>query len=159
VALLVLLLLAPSGCIGIGYGWLGTRQGTLEQPWARRHPMTGQRLVSEWQRSGELAARSAWGEPDARDARPDGSERWTYRAGLRWSGLVLHVVIVPLPLVVPVGRQSVTFTIRDGRVASAESRDTVFLHTWVCGYVLSHGAGFVCGGESTPSEGFHNPFE
>ena len=60
-----------------------------------------------------------WGEPDeiVRDA--DSGERWTYDRGLRWNGLAF-VVGVPIPLILPVGRESDTFLAKDGVVESVD---------------------------------------
>ena len=61
-----------------------------------------------------------WGPPDEREQLEDGSEVCTYHAGLRWAGAVLFFWI-PLPLMIPVGWEHVSFTIRDGRIVSARS--------------------------------------
>jgi len=52
------------------------------------------------------------------EATADGTELWTYKSHVRWSGVVLFAVI-PIPLVVPVGRESKSVSVRDGVVVSA----------------------------------------
>lgn len=64
--------------------------------------------------------RSQWGEPDRIESRQDGTEDWAYKtAGFRWSGVILYVVILPLPAMIPVGSQDVSFLIHDGRIEQA----------------------------------------
>lgn len=45
---------------------------------------------------------------------------WTYRFGPIWEGIV-PCLIVPIPLVLPVAREKVSFTIRNGQVVSVSS--------------------------------------
>ena len=51
----------------------------------------------------------------------DGTELWTYTGGLRWNGVLLFVVIVPIPLLVPVGRDQVTLRFRGGEAVFGEA--------------------------------------
>jgi hypothetical protein len=62
-------------------------------------------------------------------------EVWTYRFRSIWEGIV-PCVIVPIPLALPVGRQNVCFTLRDGRVVSA-STTTPWMVGRVAGFMLS----------------------
>ena len=55
---------------------------------------------------------------NSRAPRGDTDEIWTYKFGSIWEGVV-PIVIVPIPLVLPVGREKVCFALRDGRVVSA----------------------------------------
>jgi len=62
-----------------------------------------------------------WGRPDAIELGGPGEERWRYDSReLRWLGVIVYVVILPVPLILPVGHESVTLTVRDGRVVAAE---------------------------------------
>ena len=45
-------------------------------------------------------------------------EVWTYQSGRIWAG-VMPVIIVPIPLAVPVGREKIVFILRDAQVVSA----------------------------------------
>jgi len=47
-------------------------------------------------------------------------EVWTYRFGPIWEGIV-PCLVVPIPLVLPVARETVCFTVRDGKVVSVSS--------------------------------------
>ena len=61
-----------------------------------------------------------WGEPDEKVHDSDSVERWTYDRRLRWNGLFAVVVIIPVPLIVPVGYESDTFLVKDGVVESVD---------------------------------------
>jgi hypothetical protein len=62
-----------------------------------------------------------WGSPDlvSYDSK-NSEETWTYRSRRVWEGVV-PFVIVPIPLALPVGREKVCLTLRDGRVVSAST--------------------------------------
>lgn len=66
-----------------------------------------------------------WGRPDRITRIGSGStavadEVWTYRFGPIWKG-VIPALIVPIPLVLPLGREKVSFTLHDGHVVSVSS--------------------------------------
>jgi hypothetical protein len=66
-----------------------------------------------------------WGRPDRIYQVGSGpgagvDEVWTYRFGPIWKG-VIPALIVPIPLVLPVAREKVSFTLHDGHVASVSS--------------------------------------
>jgi hypothetical protein len=65
--------------------------------------------------------RDHWGEPASvrQVSTQSRDEIWTYRFGRVWCGIV-PCVVVPIPIVLPVGQEEVTFSVRDGRVVSAE---------------------------------------
>lgn len=58
-----------------------------------------------------------WGEPDEVRETEDG-EIWTYRFGWRYTGVRL-VVLLPIPLIVPIGEEYVDFVVRGDTVESA----------------------------------------
>lgn len=61
-----------------------------------------------------------WGPPAKLRRVGEREERWTYLSSdLRWVGVLL-VVILPVPMMVPVGHESVTLTLKDDRVLGAE---------------------------------------
>lgn len=73
----------------------------------------------------------AWGEPDAKKVGGE-IEYWIYKQdSLAWAGLI-PMVIIPIPLVVPVGKNSVTLGFSGDELVSAVSQDR-------------DGAGGVCG--------------
>lgn len=63
-----------------------------------------------------------WGEPsELRPSRNGGEEEWVYGYGTYFLG-VMPCVIVPIPLTLNVGEESVALTFRNGRVVSASQR-------------------------------------
>lgn len=149
--------------MGIAVGTFGTSRGEVSNPYASVD-WEGRKVISDWNRPEQMASAQLlekWGEPDSRSESPEGIELWNYNAGLRWAGAYLLVVIIPLPLGVPVGRNHVTFLIQDELVVGARSSDTAL--GFSCGIYWAtssfHGGGFhaECGGEIADS--FRNPFE
>jgi hypothetical protein len=64
-----------------------------------------------------------WGTPDKLKQIGDGVERYVYKFGTRWNGLYGFVWFIPIPLVVPVGKDYIEFTIKDNVVVSALMKD------------------------------------
>ena len=64
-----------------------------------------------------------WGEPDSIEfidvKNGEILERWTYNRSVGWSGVVVWLVI-PIPLLIPVGYRSTIMTIQDGNVIRGE---------------------------------------
>ena len=56
---------------------------------------------------------SNWGEPSSRTVDSDGITVFTYSNGLRWVG-ASPVMILPLPLFIPSGKEEIIFGIKDG---------------------------------------------
>ncbi len=125
------------GCIGIGAWTLGSRtdsgnhptiadsRGTLDlhKPATEASIKTGQQL------------RERWGEPDRIILHGIGQEEWIYHTGgWRWAGMVLYLVIVPLPAMVPVGSQHVSFLLTGGEIRQASRTDWAFKAGAYCGY-------------------------
>jgi hypothetical protein len=144
---------AASGLAGCGLGGLfyGDTSRTLERPF----------LVKPYERSSEPVRRITqatsdevlsaqrlrldWGEPDTiepLDGMPNGQfngERWSYRLdGLRWQGGLLILVVLPLPLLIPVGHESVIFTVQDGVVTHATELRSGPKYGGFCGLPLFH---------------------
>src|SRR2546423_6088914 len=68
--------------------------------------------TSEW-------LQASWGAPNhISHISADTEEVWTYRLRPVWEGVV-PLVIIPIPLALPLGREQVCFTLRAGRVVSA----------------------------------------
>jgi hypothetical protein len=81
-----------------------------------------------------------WGPPSRIQRIDDSVERWIYRScDLRWAGAELLVLVLPIPLILPVGHEKVTLTMKDGRATFAEvvkedeSRALVGLIPQMCG--------------------------
>ena len=60
-----------------------------------------------------------WGEPNAKETLGPDREEWTYRFGLRWKGVLL-VLLLPIPLMVPVGYDRITLLVENGMAVSAK---------------------------------------
>jgi hypothetical protein len=58
-------------------------------------------------------ARKSLGPPDKVEEGSSGEERWIYAGHTnRWSGVLLFLVVVPLPLCIPVGKERLTVIVR-----------------------------------------------
>ena len=77
-----------------------------------------------------------WGKPSTIKQTGEGNpdEIWIYKFGTTWSGVV-PFVLIPIPILIPTGREEVQFTLRDGNVVSAKVRKS-----------YSIGAGYGCYG-------------
>jgi hypothetical protein len=64
--------------------------------------------------------RKYWNRPDLVTHGAGAEEIWTYKTRLIWKG-VIPFVIVPIPLILPVEREKVCLTLRDGHVVSAST--------------------------------------
>ncbi len=139
---------ALQGCVGLGAWTLGSRTTSSD------HPKIDQpRGAIDIGKAGATAnlktakeLRTEWGEPDRVESREDGKEEWIYKTdGLRWSGMVLYIVIVPLPAMIPVGSQYVSVVIHDGRIEQATRRDWAFKAGAYCGFFGVVYGGLGCG--------------
>jgi uncharacterized protein (DUF58 family) len=120
---LALSLLAATGCVGLIA--LGADEREFQDPRVGRDPQAS--LLGTIAEDPSLppvdveALRRLWGEPDEVEDSGDGGQLWIYTSkDLRWRGVVLFLVVLPLPLAIPVGRETATFTVRDGQVVAAE---------------------------------------
>ena len=116
------------GCVGIVLR--GTEGQTFEPAWVAEKP-AAHAVGSTPSRSSdrELGKEAPttiwlsdhWGKPShvKRVAKPAQIELWTYDFDRKWCG-VLPCIVVPIPLLLPVGRERVVFHIRDGVVAKAD---------------------------------------
>lgn len=135
--LLLVVFWALHGCIGVGAWTLGSRSESNDHP--KIDQTRGSVDVRKVELNGTIKTadelRARWGEPDRVEARETGHEAWIYKtSGLRWSGVVLYVVIIPLPAMVPVGSQYVSFHIHDGHIESATRADWAFQAGAYCGF-------------------------
>jgi len=103
----LLLCLLLQGCIGGGI----IKSKTSSYHWYDSHSKTNAEVyTSTW-----LATN--YGKPTSVSTNAN-EEVWTYQSDRIWAG-VMPVVIVPIPLAVPVGRERIVFVIRDDRIVSA----------------------------------------
>lgn len=75
-----------------------------------------------------------WGEPDKKWSQ-NGREKWLYyQEGLAWT-MFMPIVVVPIPLGVPTGRNYATLEFDDQQIVSAVSKDR---DGWygMCGFFL-----------------------
>ena len=113
--------LLAQGCVGVLVGRRSTE--TFKQPSIAEKPATyaigdatswREAATSDW-------LRDHWGKPASiRPGPPETQgELWTYKFGPVWDGVV-PCLIVPIPLVLPLGREKVVFLVREGEVVSAD---------------------------------------
>jgi hypothetical protein len=95
--------------------YLATNLVSYPRPWLKPYWGTNAVYTSAW-------LKSHWGSPNhiryvgfGSDA--DADEVWTYRLGPIWEG-IMPWLIVPVPLVLPVGEKKVCFTLRHGQVVN-----------------------------------------
>ena len=139
------------GCVGIG-GWVpGDQSKTFNYPsigvgeWkghvssARLNPVN----INE-----TITLEKYWGKPDRRSTLDATSEQWRYRLDrLRWRGAFLYVLFIPLPLLIPIGHDYVTFLIHEGQILSAEKVTGRTAGEFFCGFaVADKGAAPLCAG-------------
>jgi len=69
----------------------------------------------------KTAVRKGWGEPDRIEPRGE-LERWIYNKDVAWTGVLLFAVIVPIPLLVPVGHDYLAIDFRNDVLVNIEAR-------------------------------------
>ena len=68
-------------------------------------------------KSTKAEVRTNLGSPDRVESK-DGSDIWWYNRGVAWRGVVLWVVVVPIPLMAPVGMNHAKVSFRGNTVES-----------------------------------------
>ena len=158
----LLALLSLPGCLMVGISTVGACEGETDNPEFAANDFIGRVVEDAHRTEPDSSARllKEWGEPDSRDEEDDGSERWRYTGFLRGAGVIVFVLL-PIPLVVPTGLESVEFTVRDGLVVHAKSSANTMPWGMGCGWApgFMHGGGFFAGTWSEPTDRFKNPFE
>lgn len=116
--------LAQCGCVG-AWVWHNDRahfeapQIYPEEPGKVLNPV--KTSVPSRQEMSRSDLERHWGAADEVEVIDARTARWRYVSdGLRWNGIMPIIGVVPIPLLVPMGRESVTFTIRDERVVAAD---------------------------------------
>ncbi|WP_338523807.1 hypothetical protein NUH87_29535 [Pseudomonas batumici] len=78
----------------------------------------------------------AMGEPYRIEHGEDGKELWHYRNGLKWRGVFAFLVIIPVPLVAPIGLDDHTFTF-EGDSSRSEAVDVDMPERpFMCGWMM-----------------------
>ena len=136
----VSLFLLLQGCIGIGYWAIGDHTSTSPVQDLTISKTKGVFGITD-KPNGQVINSDFllryWGVPDDREQISKGSEIWEYRVGnLRWHGMVLDVLFIPIPFLVPFGYDYVTLVIQDGQVKSAARTGSDTTFSFFCGYVV-----------------------
>ena len=114
VGLAFLLGVLSTGCVGIVAVVRGSSEFQLEQP-----VLVSRNLLSSHLRGLPTTAerfRIAFGEPDEIIALATDREQWRYRTGVRFHGVALLLIVIPLPLLVPTGFHNTYVEIEHGAV-------------------------------------------
>jgi hypothetical protein len=140
------------GCVGIGVAAIGDYSNTVQDPAILRSK--GEFQISakpDKEAFGSDLLLSYWGSPDNRDRIDGGREIWEYQFGkLRWHGVLVYILVVPVPFMIPFGHDYVTLIIEDGHVKSAARTGSNTKFSFFCGYTaLFHQKGpWVCGSDT-----------
>lgn len=140
--------LALQGCIGLGAWMLGSRIESSDHPKIdqTRGSLDMRTIATEETITTAAELRQRWGNPDRVEPHADHREEWLYQTnGLRWAGMVLYVVIIPLPAMIPVGSQYVSFLVHDGQIERATRADWAFKAGAYCGFFGMTYGGLGCG--------------
>lgn len=118
---LVLLLVLPAlpGCIGVTVLYPGGFDEVHENLVIRESTAATFKAGLDPQEK-VLRAAGLRGVPDSIRKVAPGDHQYTYRGKIAWVGVIIHVLI-PVPLVVPIGRDHYTITIRDETVLVAQN--------------------------------------
>ena len=152
--LLAVIAIQTQGCFGLGGILLADHTVTIEQPLLSS---TKGQISNKYKAS--LTADAAtvkehWGDPDSvKELAPD-RFRWDYNFGLRWNGLGMLVVIVPVPLVLPMGHNYISLLFENERVVSATVKEWRIGAGAYCGFFVMMQDGWTCGGDITPTGNF-----
>ncbi len=144
-ALLVLGGASLSGCGGLVLVARGSGAFTVEDPYLQILAPPRPAAVHEGVRRRAATLRGFWGEPERVTPLGPGRERWRYATGLRWHGVALLVVVLPVPLLVPTGRHHVEVLVEDGRLVGARGTAGATLARAGCAVGLPFPIGRVAG--------------
>jgi hypothetical protein len=134
-----------SGCVGLGAGLLGNDEQNLKNPRLQlsKGIVSSTEGPAPWITAGDL--RQYWGSPDSIERTSQGNEHWQYNFGRRWNGIGVLVAFVPLPLMIPVGHEYIRFTIENGLVVKATTKEDAWLAMYGCVMsAMAHATGTEC---------------
>ena len=140
----VILWILTQGCVGIGA--LKTHTETFQDPTLfdtacvkGLRSTDSSQVVSNAYTAAWL--KTHWGEPKSirHAGATDLDGVWTYKFGPDWNGIVV-VVLAPIPIALPVGRERVQFVLREGRVIAGKQTKSQLLgkgfglYPGICGF-------------------------
>jgi hypothetical protein len=107
-----------SGCVGLGYSSLESRVSTIPTPIVLKE----KGFISDHGTSIKLSElQQYWGEPNSKTLQ-NKQEKWTYNFSESDKGFFALIIIIPLPFIFDDGFESITFTIENQQIISAEAR-------------------------------------
>ena len=144
----IAMIVTLQGCVGLGAWTLGTRTESSDHP--KLEQTRGALDLHKAGTDGDLQTatelRTQWGAPDDITLRDDGKEEWIYTTGgFRWAGMVMYLVVIPLPAMIPVGTQYTSVLLHDGHIEQATRRDWAFKAGAYCGFFGMMYGGLGCG--------------
>jgi hypothetical protein len=74
-----------------------------------------------------------WGQPDKKTFTAN-TETWVYNdnSELRWTGIILLAVFIPVPIMVPTGRDATELYFERGRLKSAFTHEYEYGYFFLC---------------------------
>jgi hypothetical protein len=112
VALLAAAALPLQGCVGLVAVVRGSADVAIDRPLFRADDGSTPVVAS----ADDL--RRAWGDPRRQRVGVIEGSEWIYRCGPSWRGLGVLVLVVPLPLLLPIGFHEVRAEVIDGKVVA-----------------------------------------
>lgn len=125
------LLITLSSCIGFIAHGRSTRQ--IEQPY-----LTQERRSVKYPENNHsytpTDVEQLWGAPDKKKTISPNTEAWVYNdnSELRWTGIILLAVLIPVPIMVPTGRDGTELYFERGRLESAVIKKYKYGYFFVC---------------------------
>ena len=145
ILLLTIITIYIQGCVGLGGITLTDITETIEQPllFSSKGQISNEYKAS---RTADAATvREYWGAPDSVRELAPGRYRWDYNFGLRWNGLGLLIIFVPVPLALPLGHDNVSLEFEGDRIVSAMIKQWNISALAYCGFFVMAPGGWVCG--------------
>lgn len=116
--LLLMCFVFLQGCTVLGFAVRGDRTSSIVNPNVSTEKRCIERNIEGVSPITSEELFFYWGKPN--DVYKYGSDReiWRYEYGLRWNGLIIGIII-PIPIIIPVGHDYVDFSIEENNVTSA----------------------------------------
>ncbi|MDP9141882.1 MAG: hypothetical protein M3O62_13945 [Pseudomonadota bacterium] len=133
-----------SGCVGGSLLSKATRDHqafhlSKTKGWVIPHSAACSEPISDYTKKQVL---ELWGPPDKK-AGQGAEEKWVYHRGWGWSGLFAMAVIVPIPLLAPVGYRDTTLHFK-GETVQSITEELTETKVRLCGLILGHGLYLGC---------------
>ncbi len=97
--------------------------------------VTGERREFPCQRS-KAKISETMGEPYRIDSGEGAQEVWRYRNGLKWRGVFVSLLVIPVPLLLPVGRDDRTFMFEGDSCRSEVVEKDMPERPFMCGWMM-----------------------